>query len=92
MEEKTKDHDGITIKLRRENSQMEDNEEQEDDEDFDGIAFPAISPISNISSSSGKLLNKNFNLHNSLVHIFNRFYIMWVNVFFKTNNTYPIKQ
>lgn len=52
MDEKTKD-DGITIKLRRENSQMDEDNDQDDDEDFESLAFPAISPISNISSSSG---------------------------------------
>lgn len=68
MDEKdnvTKD-DGITIKFNTQNSQMDgdndqasgadadDDDEEEEEEDFEGIAFPATSPVSNISSSSGK--------------------------------------
>lgn len=59
-EEKTKD-DGIVIRFKTESASnhQSDNEgadeEDEEEEDFEGLAFlPATSPISNISSSSGK--------------------------------------
>jgi hypothetical protein len=58
--EKTKD-DGIVIRFKTESASnhQSDNEgadeEEEEEEEFEGIAFlPATSPISNISSSSGK--------------------------------------
>lgn len=39
-------------------SQFEvESDGNEEEEDFESITFPAISPISNVSTSSGKLIN-----------------------------------
>lgn len=61
MEEKTKTKDdGLTIKMENDGNGEEEagDDEDEEEEDFEGIVFPATSPISNISSSSG-MRNRN---------------------------------
>lgn len=48
------------VKLQLEN-QCDDSDD--DEEDFESMAFPAISPVSNISTSSGN----NINIHTQLI-------------------------
>lgn len=82
------------VKLQLEN-QSDDSDDEE--EDFESMAFPAISPVSNISTSSGKYtINRKLNYHNPitndcLIKKHNRLHFMWVIVIIKTNNTCSVE-